>query len=661
MSSYLVLARKYRPKQFSDIVGQQSVVRTLVNAIKLKRTHQAYVFSGSRGIGKTSIARIFSKALRCPNVVEKEDGLLYSCDHCSDCREIAAGTSVNVLEIDGASNNGVDSVREIRENAKFLPTSGLYKIYIIDEVHMLSTAAFNALLKTLEEPPEHVVFIFATTESHKIPETILGRCQRFDFKRETVSQISELVKNVLTAENIAYEESAISLIARAAEGSMRDALSISDQVISFSGLKVTAAAVKESIGLIGNELIFTLLKHVLERQTKEALLIAQNAFNQGIDLKLLLKSLIEMVHALILLQVGIEKPETHFSDDELNQIKSLKSIRDLEENELIFQVYHHGLDLLSRAAQPKLIMDLLLVKTALAETIVKLEDGEAAHSAPAPRRAARPEPGPLVPGPRADPEEEAALLASIADVAIHPHSQPPTIQVTKPASLAGAVPASIVEKVAHPSSAVPASESPFPSNPPHVAGNVNANTASRVEQSISEPQAPKAPTSNSFSFGGPSKEQQAAAAAAAIANAKSSSGIAGPKTWERFIELSAEKLPMLSVILESAVEWTMPASAEDKMKLGFREKDRMKVDQLLSKNFRDQFFGYTESFFGFKVMPEPYVSTSNAESMAEKSDRVRKESKDQKLRAIYDNEVVQEAKALFGAELIQIELTEKDS
>jgi DNA polymerase-3 subunit gamma/tau len=187
--SYLVLARKYRPKQFSDIVGQESVVRTLVNAIKLKRTHQAYVFSGSRGIGKTSIARIFSKALRCPNVTEKADGLLYSCDNCPDCKEIASGASVNVLEIDGASNNGVDSVREIRENAKFLPTSGLYKIYIIDEVHMLSTAAFNALLKTLEEPPEHVVFIFATTESHKIPETILGRCQRFDFKRVTVKQI----------------------------------------------------------------------------------------------------------------------------------------------------------------------------------------------------------------------------------------------------------------------------------------------------------------------------------------------------------------------------------------------------------------------------------------------------------------------------------------
>ena len=543
--SYLVLARKYRPKQFSDIVGQQSVVRTLVNAIKLKRTHQAYVFSGSRGIGKTSIARIFSKALRCQNVVEK-DGLLFSCDHCSDCKEIAGGTSVNVLEIDGASNNGVDSVREIRENAKFLPTSGLYKIYIIDEVHMLSTAAFNALLKTLEEPPEHVVFIFATTESHKIPETILGRCQRFDFKRVTVHQISERVKEVLAAEKIEYELAAINLIARAAEGSMRDALSITDQVISFSGLKVTAAAVKESIGLIGGELVFALLKNVLERNPKEALAIAQNAFHQGVDLRQLLKSLIEMLHALILIQVGVEKPVTQFSDDEIAQITTLHSVRALEENELIFQVYHHGLDLLSRAAQPKLVLDLILIKTALAETIVKLEDGEAVKSsAPsAPRRAPRP-------------SEPVSPLVTMASV--------------------------------------PAAASPAPAAAPSFSFSNSAKDLAKETQSAPPVKIPH-----------PS--------------------VSGPKTWEKFIEMSFEKLPMLSVILESAVEWTLPQTADEKVRLGFREKDRMKVDQLLSKSFKDSFMAFTESFFGFKALPDPYVTTSNAESMAEKNDRRNKEN-----------------------------------
>jgi len=566
--SYLVLARKYRPKQFSDIVGQQSVVRTLVNAIKLKRTHQAYVFSGSRGIGKTSIARIFSKALRCPNVVEK-DGLLFSCDHCSDCKEIAAGTSVNVLEVDGASNNGVDSVREIRENAKFLPTSGLYKIYIIDEVHMLSTAAFNALLKTLEEPPEHVVFIFATTESHKIPETILGRCQRFDFKRVTVHQISERVMEVLRAEKIDFEPAAINLIARAAEGSMRDALSISDQVISFSGLKVTAAAVKESIGLIGGELVFALLQNVLKRDAKAALQIAETAFNQGVDLRSLLKSLIEMLHALILVQVGIEDPVTQFSSDELMQIKTLKPIRPLEDTELVFQVYHHGLDLLSKAAQPKLILDLLLIKTALAETLIKLEDGKekvVESPASAPRRAARP----------SEPEITQATASENARQAVHSES---VKSVSAP------------EKV--------------------VEGSARAVPAPSV-------------------------------------------------SWETFVGMSFEKLPMLSVILESAVEWTLPQGPSEKVRLGFREKDKMKVDQLLSKNFREPFVAFTESFFGFKALPDPYITESKAESMAEKNDRVRLATQEKRLRMIHDNAVVQEAKSLFGADLTQIEFTEKD-
>jgi DNA polymerase-3 subunit gamma/tau len=657
VSSYLVLARKYRPKQFTDIVGQQSVVRTLVNAIKLKRTHQAYVFSGSRGIGKTSIARIFSKALRCPNVKEDANGILISCDQCSDCKEIAAGNSVNVLEIDGASNNGVESVREIRENVKFLPTSGLYKIYIIDEVHMLTTAAFNALLKTLEEPPEHVVFIFATTESHKIPETILGRCQRFDFKRVTVSQISERVKEVLASEKIQYEEAAINLIARAAEGSMRDALSISDQVISFSGLKVTAAAVKESIGLIGNELVFTLLKNVLDRNTKDALTIAQNAFNQGVDLKMFLKSLIEMLHALILIQVGVEKPETHFSDDELNQIKTLTTIRALEENELIFQVYHHGLDLLSRAAQPKLIMDLLLVKTALAETIVALHDGEAVHASTAnsaPRRSPRlGEPEVVQSRGAVTPPQAANILAHAAELALHPHGADldpfPSgkAQVATPSSVTATPLFSAPKNAesAHSTLQTSATANVAPVVPPVSATPASTSAVKPVvgfsfPQNGSGPNAPKESSPPSLSK-------------------TSVATYSGPKTWEKFIEMSFEKLPMLSVILESAVEWTLPKSADEKVRLGFREKDRMKVDQLNLKSFREQFMNYAESFFGFKAFPEPYLTTSTAESVVEKSERERKENTDQKLRAIFDNVVVQEAKSLFGAELTQIEWTEK--
>ena len=600
--SYLVLARKYRPKQFSDIVGQQSVVRTIVNAIKLKRTHQAYVFSGSRGIGKTSIARIFSKALRCPNVVEKEDGLLYSCDHCSDCLEIASGNSVNVLEIDGASNNGVDSVREIRENAKFLPSSGLYKIYIIDEVHMLSTAAFNALLKTLEEPPEHVVFIFATTESHKIPETILGRCQRFDFKRVTIVQIIDRMKDILKAENIAYEDPALNLIARAAEGSMRDALSILDQVISFSGLKVTATAVRESIGLIGTELIFSLLKNVLERDAKDALQIVQNAFNQGVDLKVLLKSLIEMLHALILIQVGIEKPETHFSDDELKQLAQLKTSRLLEENELIFQVYHHGLELLSRAAQPKLIFDLLVIKTALAEGLVRLENGESESHESSRTTSSTP-----ISSPRREARLEVASVAPIQE---------------KP---------------------LPTNTEAFPLAP-----------VSPTPAQTGEEHAPASALTSKFSFHTEAKlEIQAAAPKAAVHS--------GPKTWDQFIEFTYAQKPVLGIVLESVVEWTLPENPEQKLKLGFREKDRTKADQISQKAFRDQFLQLTESFFGFKCAPEVFFSQNNGESVAEKSERVEKESRELKMKSILSHEIVQEAKSLFGVELTQIEMIERGS
>ncbi len=616
MSSYLVLARKYRPKQFSDIVGQQSVVRTLVNAIKLKRTHQAYVFSGSRGIGKTSIARIFSKALRCENAVER-DGIIYSCDQCSDCKEIALGNSVNVLEIDGASNNGVDSVREIRENAKFLPSSGLYKIYIIDEVHMLSSAAFNALLKTLEEPPEHVVFIFATTESHKIPETILGRCQRFDFKRVNIAQITECMKGILAAEKITAEESALNLIARSAEGSMRDALSILDQVISFSGMKVTAQAVRESIGLIGTELVFALLKNIIERDAKAALHVVQTAFTQGVDLRVLLKVLIEMLHALILMQVGVEKPETHFNDDELKQIESLKNSRPLEENELIFQVFHHGLDLLSRAAQPKLIFDLLVIKTALAETIVKLDTNADSINEEADERLPRQVPSAPV---------KVAPKVNVGSNTI------PNVPIVTPQVL-------VAEKQHQ------------------VTNNLVQKDAPAVVEVVKPPQS----TPSSSLFDHPMTNTNSAPAQASTFEKISLPKTAGPKTWEGFIELCFVQKPVLAVTLESVVEWKLPDENDSVFKLGFRERDKVKADQLMQKVFRDQLTLAAENYFGFKTSPEAYFSTHTGESMAEKTVRLQDEIKNRKMQNILNNEVVQEARSLFGAELTHIEIVERDS
>lgn len=382
MASYVVLARKWRPAQFSDIVGQVPVVRTLMNAIRAERIHQAYLFTGSRGIGKTSIARILAKAIRCEKTQFKEEWLT-SCDQCANCREIASGNGIDVMEIDGASNNGVEAVREIRENAKYLPSSGTRKIYIIDEVHMLTTAAFNALLKTLEEPPAHVLFIFATTEPHKIPATILSRCQRFDFQRVNPAQIQTRLTEVTRAEGVSTEPAALSLIARSAEGSMRDALSLLDQVIAFSGNTLTLQAVRESISLVEGETVLGILNGIFSRKPLDSLSLVEQAYSKGHDLRVLTRSVIEFLHGAILTKIGALHPGIleNMSDEEWKELRTISEKRSLEEIELMFQAFHHGMEWIARSPHPKLVLDVLIVKCATAETLIytnspQSQDGE---------------------------------------------------------------------------------------------------------------------------------------------------------------------------------------------------------------------------------------------------------------------------------------------
>ena len=373
MSSYVVLARKWRPAQFSDIVGQHSIVRTLTNAIGLQRIHHAYLFTGSRGIGKTSIARIFAKVIRCENTKEV-DGFLQSCDHCASCKEITAGNSVDVIEIDGASNNGVEAVREIRENARYMPSTGSRKIYIIDEVHMLTTAAFNALLKTLEEPPAHVLFIFATTEPHKIPATILSRCQKFDYRRVTLPQIQDRLKHILSSEGVQAEEGSLALIARAAEGSMRDALSLLDQVIAFTGNSITLRSVRECVGLIEGQTLIKILSGIFSRKPLEALAEVEQVYQQGHDLRVLTRHLIEYLHATLLAKIGSpHSGAVEASEEEWQEIQALSTLRTLEEIELIFQVLHQGLEWIARSPQPKIVLDVLVIKCATADALIYLD------------------------------------------------------------------------------------------------------------------------------------------------------------------------------------------------------------------------------------------------------------------------------------------------
>ncbi len=278
--AYTALYRKFRPDTFADVKGQDAIVQTLKNQIKSDRIGHAYLFCGTRGTGKTSIAKIMAKAVNCEHPVDGSP-----CNECATCRAIAAGSSMNVIEIDAASNTGVDNIREIREEVSYSPTEGRFKVYIIDEVHMLSIGAFNALLKTLEEPPSYVIFILATTEAHKLPVTILSRCQRYDFKRISITTIGERIQELLAAEHMEAEEKAIRYIARKADGAMRDALSLLDQCIAFfPGQKLTYEQVLDVLGAVDTEVFSRMLRLILKKDVRGLMQSLEELVMQGREL-----------------------------------------------------------------------------------------------------------------------------------------------------------------------------------------------------------------------------------------------------------------------------------------------------------------------------------------------------------------------------------------
>ena len=272
---YLALYRKYRPRTFDEVIGQDHIVKTLTNQISSDKISHAYLFCGSRGTGKTSTAKIFAKAINCTN--SKNGSPCLECDVCKGLD----GTNIDVLEIDAASNNGVDEIRDLREKVKYPPVVGKYKVYIIDEVHMLSTSAFNALLKTLEEPPAHTVFILATTEVHKLPATILSRCLRFDFKLVSLDELSELLKKVLTSEGVKFDDQSINIIARAGEGSVRDTLSIADRCVSFAGDELTYQKVLSVLGVSERETLISISQEILDKKMGGALTKLDQVLSQG--------------------------------------------------------------------------------------------------------------------------------------------------------------------------------------------------------------------------------------------------------------------------------------------------------------------------------------------------------------------------------------------
>jgi DNA polymerase-3 subunit gamma/tau len=297
--SYLVLARKYRPQFFEDVIGQEHITELLTKAINSGRVHHAYLFCGPRGICKTSCARILSKALNC-----EKGPTVKPCGQCPACTEIAKGTSFDVMEIDGASNRGIDEIRALRENVKFAPSYNRFKIYIIDEVHMLTTEAFNALLKTLEEPPPHVKFIFATTEPQKVPATIVSRCQRFDFKRVGIKALVEAMEKIAGSEGLSIDPDALFAIAKAAQGSFRDALSILDQLSALSDRDIKSDDVYSMLGLVETENLFELVDAIGKKDCGSALKTLDKIIDQGKDLKQLMRDLTDHFRNLMVIKIG---------------------------------------------------------------------------------------------------------------------------------------------------------------------------------------------------------------------------------------------------------------------------------------------------------------------------------------------------------------------
>lgn len=357
--SYTALYRKFRPTEFSDVKGQDHIITTLQNQIKANRIGHAYLFCGTRGTGKTTVAKIFAKAVNCEHPVDGSP-----CGECAMCRSIAAGTSMNVIEIDAASNNGVDNIREIREEVAYRPTEGRYKVYIIDEVHMLSIGAFNALLKTLEEPPEYVIFILATTEVHKIPITILSRCQHYDFKRISIETISDRLRELMIEEQVEVEDKAIRYVAKAADGSMRDALSLLDQCIAFYlGQKLTYDNVLEVLGAVDTDVFSQLLRNIIRRDVPKVLDTVEELVMLGRELTQLSVDFTWYLRNLLLMKTSDNIEDV--LDVSTENMQQLKEEAEMIETDMLLRYIRIFSELsgqLKYASQKRVLLEVALIK-----------------------------------------------------------------------------------------------------------------------------------------------------------------------------------------------------------------------------------------------------------------------------------------------------------
>ncbi len=366
---FQVIARKWRPKTFDDVVGQDHIVRTLQNAITLNRIAHGYLFTGSRGVGKTSTARIFARALNC-----EQGPTAKPCGVCQMCIEIVQGNNMDVIEIDGASNRGVEEIRNLRESVKFVPASGKYKVYIIDEVHMLTKEAFNALLKTLEEPPSHVVFIFATTEPHRVPQTILSRCQRFDFHRINHYSIARQLALIADSENIQVDKKVVDALAKAGDGSMRDAQSMFDQVISFCGTNVTFEQVSQILGVYDKGFFFDFVTYAHERKIAQGLSVLDTIIREGKDVNHFFEGLLNHYRYLLLVTLLEDKTDMlDCTEDELAEYRAQAKLYNRYELEFAVEMISEAALKLRYALSKQVVLELLFIRLSRLKSVISID------------------------------------------------------------------------------------------------------------------------------------------------------------------------------------------------------------------------------------------------------------------------------------------------
>ncbi len=367
--SYLVLARKYRPLSFQEIVGQKPVVRTLQNALRQDRVAHALLFSGIRGTGKTTLARIMAKAINCENLLDAEP-----CNSCSSCLGITDGGNIDLQEVDGASNRGIQEIRELKDKIRFQPTSSKYKIIIIDEVHMLTTEAFNALLKTLEEPPDHVFFMFATTELHKVPVTILSRCQRYELKRLTRQELAQHFNTISQEEGVTVSPEALELIVQEANGSVRDGLSLLDQIFSYSGNNVTTEDAADMLGVVNKQAIADLVDNLLDKNTEAAFLLFNEICSQGVDLKRLTGELLEWLRNIILYKITSNQDVIDAAETDLDRLAESSQKFSLETLTGAFNILLEGFSNALRSTYSRLAIELVLLKLLHLKDVMPVTD-----------------------------------------------------------------------------------------------------------------------------------------------------------------------------------------------------------------------------------------------------------------------------------------------